>query len=369
VPAAVLDGGPPRHQVASFPPPIAENPYQRLLYEALKSHGLDLVVGNRLKLDWLWRSRRQVSALHFHWPQGYYRHERGPERLRRPLSWLRLVVFAARLAAARSLGYRIIWTIHQVYPHEPGSRRLESLAVRVLARASHAFIVHDATTEAAATAVLGRRADRIRIVPHGTYAGVYGRRRSRQEIRKELRIAPDALVFLCFGHVRAYKMIDVLLEAFGRANLPQAVLVVAGLPLDAEASAAVATAAARDRRIRAVIEFVPDDDVADLHTACDVAVLARSDGGTSGALVLALSLGLPVVAAAVPAYEDLTHGGELGWHFAPGDADSLRATLEEAATDEGASSERAARAARRAAPTGWDDVASSTAAVFREVLT
>ena len=62
VPAAVLDGGPPRHRVASFPPPIAENPYQRLLYEALESHGLDLVVGNRLKLDWLWRSRRQPTA-------------------------------------------------------------------------------------------------------------------------------------------------------------------------------------------------------------------------------------------------------------------------------------------------------------------
>src|SRR5207302_523112 len=94
---------------------------------------------------------------------------------------------------------------------------------------------------------------------------------------------------------------------------------------------------------------VPDDRVSGLHEACDVAVLPRSDGGTSGALVLALSLGLPVVAAAVPAYEELTRRGELGWHFAPGDAASLRAAIEEVAGDEAGRSLRAGRAADAAA--------------------
>jgi hypothetical protein len=31
-------------------------------------------------------------------------------------------MFGLRLAAARGLGYRIVWTVHQVYPHETESR-------------------------------------------------------------------------------------------------------------------------------------------------------------------------------------------------------------------------------------------------------
>src|SRR5207302_523111 len=84
-----------------------------------------------------------------------------------------------RLAAARVLGYRIVWTIHQVYPHERVGRRLERAGVRVLARASSALIAHDLTTQERARAELGGRAADVRIVPHGTYSGVYRAGRSR----------------------------------------------------------------------------------------------------------------------------------------------------------------------------------------------
>ncbi len=352
--------------VASFPPPIAENPYQRLLYEALAGQGFELAAGNRLKLDWLLRSRGRVSLLHFHWPQGYYHHDRGPLRLRGGLSWVRLGLFAGRLAAARALGFRIAWTVHQLYPHEPRSLRLERIAVRTLARASDVLIAHDATTAASARAGLGRHGERIRIVPHGSYVGVYRSGRPRDQVRRELGIDKEAVVFLCFGHVRGYKSVELLLTAFAAADLRNAVLVVAGLPVGEDAAAAVSSAAERDPRVRALLEFVPEERVAELHSACDVAVLPRSDGGTSGALVLALSLGLPVIAADLPAYRTLTHAGALGWHFEAGSRDSLCSTLEQAAREPAA--KRAEAAAFALATTGWDEVAASTAALFREAL-
>jgi streptogramin lyase len=39
------------------------------------------------------------------------------------------------------------------------------------------------------------------------------RDRVRAEVRAELGVGPETVVFLCFGHVRAYKRIDLLLDA------------------------------------------------------------------------------------------------------------------------------------------------------------
>jgi glycosyltransferase involved in cell wall biosynthesis len=79
------------------------------------------------------------------------------------------------------------------------------------------------------------------------------------------------------------------------------------------------------------LEFMPEDRVAELFAASDAAVVARGDGGTSGSLILALSMGLPVVAARTPVYAELTDNGAAGWLFEPDSVESLSAALGEAA--------------------------------------
>jgi glycosyltransferase involved in cell wall biosynthesis len=355
----------PTTRVASLPPPIPQNPYQRLLYDALRAHGVELVPSPRLYAGWLLRNRGRVDVLHFHWPMPYYRHDRGRPALRPLLSWVRLCVFAGRLALARALGYRIVWTVHEVDPHETTSRRLDRAAARLLARFSDSLIAHDETTAAAVRAAIPSAAARTVLVPHATYAGFYPHGRDRDAVRAELGIAPDAFVVLCFGHVREYKDINVLLEAFHDLRDDRALLVVAGLPLSETAAATLRAAAAADPRIKLRLEFVPDDQVEELFRASDVAVVSRGDGGTSGVLVLALSLGVPVVAAAQPAYEALTGHGEAGWHFEPGDPASLAAVLSGAAADREGRRARAARAAERGAATTWAETAAVTARVLR----
>src|SRR5262245_49161250 len=104
--------------LVSYPSVLESNPYQRLLYGELARHGIVLADEVPFEVRALLRARKLVRVLHFHWPQPHWRHERGPRILRRPLSYVKVSLFAARLAAARALGYRIVWTVHQVYPHE-----------------------------------------------------------------------------------------------------------------------------------------------------------------------------------------------------------------------------------------------------------
>jgi len=351
--------------VASFPPPIARNPYQRLLYEHLAAEGVVLDAAPRLRLGWMWRNRSRVQVLHFHWPEWYYRHASSSQLVRALVPWPRFVLFAIRLWAARLLGYRLIWTVHQVTPHEAVQGPLDQLAARVLASLSVGLIVHDEATASAIAREFGAKA-KVHLIPHGSYVGVYPEGRARGEVRRALAIPDDSFVVLSFGQVRRYKDLGLLVDAFTRAAIEGAVLVIAGLPTDEEESKRLLRASQENRFLVPLLDYIPDERVAELYGASDVAVSARGDGGTSGALILALSLGLPVVAASAPAYAELTGEGSAGWLFTPGDAGSL-ATMLRAAMDASDLADRAQRARECAGRLAWPEIAARTAALFRSL--
>jgi beta-1,4-mannosyltransferase len=351
--------------LASFPGVLKTNPYQRLLYDGMASHGIRVVSTARLEVGWLWRARNGVEILHFHWPQSYWQHRRGIVALRPILCYVKLALFAFRLLVARALGYRVVWTIHQVYPHEVTSPRLDRLGARVLARLSHVRIAHDASTRQSALDELGRAAEDTAIVPHGSYVGVYPDGRPRAAVRDALGITRDAVVFLCFGHLRAYKDVEFLLDAFRAADLPDAVLIIAGSVGDDGAAAEVRRAAEKDGRIRPLLSFVPDDRVAELFAAADVGIVARNDGGTSASILLAISLGRPVIAAGRDAYRALLGDEEAGWLFEPGDRAAMTRALERAGGVEPRVREEKGRAAlRRAERLRWPAIAARTAALI-----
>jgi beta-1,4-mannosyltransferase len=354
-----------RNLIATFPSVLPTNPYQRLLYGALRGHGFEVAPPAPFELGWIVRARREVGYVHFHWPQSFWRHERGPILARKPLSYAKLGLFGLRLAAARLLGYCVVWTIHQVLPHEVENARLDRLGGLVLARMSTVLIAHDEGTREAARRTVGGAAGKVEVIPHGSYIGVYPPGRPRDVVREELGLRRDAFVFLCFGDLRAYKEIETLLQAFASAALPRAALLVAGTIRAEEDGVVVRSYAACDWRIRALLQYVPEDGVAELFGACDAAVIARTDGGTSGSLILALSLGLPVVAARTPVYRELLGYGEAGWLFEPGDVDSLRAALEAAAGSLPRQREARARAAlAQAESLRWPEIATRTAALL-----
>jgi beta-1,4-mannosyltransferase len=355
-----------RLRIASFPSVLRTNPYQQLLYEALADHGFELIAEPAFELGWLFRARREVGYVHFHWPQPFWRHEQGPRRLRRPLSYVKLGLFAARLAAARALGYRVAWTVHQVFPHEVESKRLDRLGARTLARLGNVLIVHDGGTLESVRRELGVSAARkAAIVSHGSYLGVYPEGRPREAVRASLGIDPDAFLFLCFGDLRDYKDVDRLLDAFSAADLPNAALVVAGTVCAEAQGDEVRLHAASDPRVKPILRFIPDDLVTELFEAADAAVVARSDGGTSGSLILALSMGVPVVAAGRPAYEELLDRGAAGWLFEPGSTKALGAALEVAAAAGAEERRRKGEAAlARAETLRWPEIGSRTAALL-----
>jgi glycosyltransferase involved in cell wall biosynthesis len=329
------------------------NPYQEILYRELEDLGIEVVNGARFKVRWLWRHRRDTDILHFHWPQAFYRVRRRPRRVAKHLSFLKFSYFMFRLAVARLLGYRLVWTIHQVYPHEILHRIFDRLVPLVLSRVAHVLIANDEQTAALACKHLHLSREAVHVAPHPGHGGVYGTGRPRAVVRTELDLAETSTVFLCFGSLRAYKNVDVLLDAFSRLTAEDVALIIAGLPHTSEIGQRVRAATAADPRVRSRLELIPAADVSDLFAAADVAVLTRGDGGTSGALPLALEMGVPVIAAKLPANEAITRGEAAGWLFSPGDCVSLHQCLAIAATDREALQEKQAGVQHVQSMLGW----------------
>jgi glycosyltransferase involved in cell wall biosynthesis len=347
----------------------AQNPYFRLLYEHLAAQGIASHDCPKLTFSWLWAARHDVAFLHFHWQHGFVQHGRSPSWLNPLLSWVKLLRLRAHVAWAQLLRYRLLWTVHQLTPHERVSARRERHIAQLLARVCQLVLTHDGATADAVRAALPAARDKVIVVPHGSYIDVYPRGRSRSEVRMELGIPTAAFAFLCFGQLRAYKDIDLILKAFRATSLPDARLVVAGDPKDAGTAASLREAAAAESRITTLLFPIPDERVAELFEACDAAVIGRSDGGTSGSLILACSMGVPVVAADLPAYREVTLEGRAGWLFSPNDATSLCHAMEEAAGDASRAAGRGRTAYAAAERLSWRDIAERMAAELQNLQT
>jgi glycosyltransferase involved in cell wall biosynthesis len=144
---------------------------------------------------------------------------------------------------------------------------------------------------------------------HGNYIGAYPDKCTRGEARRRLAVDQDAFVFLSLGQVRPYKGLDDLVSAFAQLPGQELRLLIAGNPHDAAYGQALVASAAGDSRMRVDLRFVPDDEVQYYMRAADACVLPYHSATTSGAAILALSFGRPVIAPDIPPFRGLISPG------------------------------------------------------------
>jgi glycosyltransferase involved in cell wall biosynthesis len=237
---------------------------------------------------------------------------------------------------------RIVWTMHNLRPHETAYPALDRLLTWTVAALSNALVVHSRY----AGERLAREYPWLRrptwIAPHGHYMDEYaGGPDDRDTVRAALAIPDEAFLFLTFGQLRRYKRADAVIRAVRSLEADDVHLLVVGAPLDDAVRQEIVHAADGDPRVHLRLKFVPDADVAPLHAAADAAIVAYPEVFSSGALLLALSLGVPVVAPRESAASEAAQPPALST-FEDG---ALPAALEAIRAVPRAEASRAARAA------------------------
>ena len=316
--ARPLTASPP-HLITVYPlpPQLLTSPYLDQLYAPMADLGVIVRRGRpRYQLPALLLERgRRILHLHFF-----------DELTQRPSWWLtaaRSLVFLALLRLLRLRGARLVWTAHNLQPHETYHAGWGYLLYRCVARWSDAVIAHSQAARAALEACYGPLPN-CTVIPHGSYIGLYGPPRDRAESRVALGLPASGRVLLNLGTLRPYKGIEDLLAAF--AQLPADVrgtLLIAGAAKDRAYAAALERQAAAIPGARLHPRFIPDEELPAYLAAADVVVLPYHTLLTSGVLLWALSYGRPVVAPAFGAVRELLREGQEGFLFTPGDKRGL----------------------------------------------
>ena len=332
--------------VLSVPRPIPENPYQQLLYAAMRKAGANVLGAPPIPAT-LSQHRSGPRVLHVHWlwlKQGlmgrYYRYRRAKRLLR----------------TARDLGWKVVWTVHNMKPWDSGV--LDLWLRQHLMSTADGFIVHTRATHQALETTKP-----IKVIPHGHYRDAYPPAQDLSESRQALGLDPGAYTFLAFGQVRAYKGFDRLIRAFRQTDL-DAQLLVAGNPFDQAYARTLKEMATGDGRIHLHPRFIPDDQVPRYFGAADRVALPLSESTTSGSLILALSYGRPVL---IPDQAELVE-------VAPPPASILFASAGEFPqklgvcldTDPATAREAAIRCADKL---NWEPIGKSTVEFFRQLTT
>ncbi len=268
------DVGPGRRLVVlqSFPAPRpSTNPYLRQLADSLAP------MADIRYFSWRRALTGRFDVFHLHWPEATVR---GRTRAR---TLARRALFVLVLVRIRLGGRALVRTLHNVAPHEAGS-----WSERAVLWLGERWTTSWITLTPATVAPTDAPSVTIR---HGHY---------RDWFAGQPVPPPVAGRLLYFGLVRRYKGVLELLDVVRAAPSAQLTLRLVGSTRETELAAAIEAAGAADHRISAELDYVADDVLAGEVGAAELVVLPYREMHNSGAALLALSLGRPVL---VPANE------------------------------------------------------------------
>jgi glycosyltransferase involved in cell wall biosynthesis len=277
--------------------------------------------------------------------------------------WLAVQHLDGLLLPARRPRRPLLLTAHDVLPREPspGQRRAQS---RLYERFD-AIVVHSEHGRARLTDELGVDPGRVHVIPHGVLSHLADSRAPAAQgpgpaWPRELP-QTDKPVVLCFGLMRPYKGVDVLLEAW--RGIEGAELWIVGMPrMDTAPLHATATPG-----VRFVERFVDDGELAALFERAELVVLPYREIDQSGVLFTALAFAKPLLLSDVGGFPEIAATGAART-FPAGDVDALRAALAELLADPAARGAMSVRARTLAqGELSWESVASRTLALYESL--
>jgi beta-1,4-mannosyltransferase len=296
--------GAARPVLLAYHPVARMNPFQALLYGAAWDAGVaPLPMASLAELDAVagLASLGVQVVLHLHWTNTVLAGV--------PADGVAAATeeFLARLDRFHASGGRLVWTVHNVLPHDSVRPDDEAALQRALAERADAIHILAADTAAAVTGYFALPPDRTFHVPHPSYIGAYETTLTREEARFQLDLDVDDTVYALVGAIKPYKGLDDLLTAFDElyAEDSRRRLVVAGAPDHDAVTTAFVRRCERHPGILVRAARLPAAEMAVCLRAADAVVLPYRRTLNSGVLLLAYTFGLPVVAPDVPGIAEL----------------------------------------------------------------
>jgi glycosyltransferase involved in cell wall biosynthesis len=259
---------------------------------------------------------KDIRIIHLHWPAP---HKRNSNAISYLISNIRFIQI---LLLSKILGFKIIWTVHNILPHI--SRTLDKIFRFITYHICDCIVVQSLETKKVIINMFGNH-KHIKYIPHGNYIGIYKGRKSK-ELKKRFKIKKTDFVFLFFGSVEKYKGLPELIDAFNNLNISETKLFIVGKVYDSELKKMFSEI--KNKNIVLVSKFISDDEIKSYFDLCDVVVLPFRRITTSGSLVLSMSLGKLIIVPDFPVLKE--YAGDCVLYFKAGNIGKLKETMIEA---------------------------------------
>jgi len=264
--------------------------------------------------------------------------------------------FGWYLRCARILGYKIVWTAHDLLPHEQVFENDGRARDTLIARANVVIALSEAT--AAELRALGAR--HVEVIPMGSYAEPYPVALTRSAARASFGFEDHDLVVSLIGRLEPYKGADLLLLA--AAQLPassRVKVLLAGQCLDPQYKSELRSLTEKvGGKVVTHFQWIPDEELARYLQATDFAVFPFREISNSGSIMLAQSFGRPVIIPNLPILRDIPDDTAL--RFEESLASLISALERSERLSESAYREMSASALAWASRADWITIAAET---------
>ena len=225
--------------------------------------------------------------------------------------------------AKRNKRTRCIALVHNMLPHEPSI--LDKLFAPSFVRSQDAFVALSESVVKDIESIEQKITNRPKTFsPHPIYDH-YGDKMPKAEACKALNLPTDKQYMLFFGLVRAYKGLDLLLEAFAQIKdqLPNLQLIVAGeFYEDEEKYRSQIESSGLTERVIIRNEFIPDADLRKYFGAADLIVQPYKTATQSGVTQVAFHFEKPMLVTNVGGLGEIVHDHQMGYASNP-NADAI----------------------------------------------
>ncbi len=216
---------------------------------------------------------------------------------------------------------KIVALIDNIIPHE--KRVGDRLFAQYFAKAAHAFVVMSRSVEKELEQFISK-AQQVAYIPHPV-VDYYGPRIPKKAACAKIAVPLDQNYLLFFGFIRAYKGLDILLEAMGdpRVKALGVKLIVAGEYYQKGKARAqymdIIKKHQIEERVILKTDFIPDSEVGLYFGAADMVVQPYKTATQSGITQLAFHYELPMLVTDVGGLSEIVEHGKVGYVVKPND--------------------------------------------------
>lgn len=263
-----------------------KNPYNWLLYSHIVDHGCQVDEFTFSKL-----LCKKYDIFHLHWPTETILRHRNPV-----VAFLRAITMLLAISWAKVRGTKIIWTIHDEYPHSLLHPQLGKWFQSNFIKQVDGCISHSQIGKQLANknfSGLGNTPHEV--ILHGHYRACYPKQINFEEARLSLNIPINYKLLLFLGYIDYYKNIPHLVEIFQDLDPNDWILLIAGKVEIPELGNQISALADNNPKIKLHFSFVPDEQLQLYFCAANLVVLPFQEILNSGSAILALSFNSPIL--------------------------------------------------------------------------